>query len=124
MAAKGSSRTFDPRRSEINRRNRQHWRGMSPEGKARVRAAVLLHRPFERSTGPRTPEGKARSARNGRVGREGPSVRELRAELAGILTLMNQMAVTRRSLLGREPQGRFNPPATPSDPASAARSSP
>ena len=99
MSATPSSRTPDPRRSEINRRNRQKWRGMSPEGKARVRAAALVHRPWERSTGPRTAEGKARSARNGRLGREGLSIRELRAELAGVFTLIHQMTASRNSLM-------------------------
>jgi hypothetical protein len=98
MQASPSSRIPDPRRSEINRRNRQHWRGMTPEGKARVRAAILANRPWEQSTGPRTAEGKARTARNGRLGREGPSIRELRAELAGVFNLMTQMAATRQSL--------------------------
>lgn len=103
MPTRASSHTPDPRRSEINRRNRQKWR-MTPEGRARVRAAILLHRPWEHSTGPRTPEGKARSARNGRAGREGPSVRETQAELAGILSVMNQMAATRRLLSRMESQ--------------------
>ena len=30
-----------PSRVEIDRRNRRKWRGMSPEGMARVRAATL-----------------------------------------------------------------------------------
>ena len=98
MQAKASSRTPDPKRSEINRRNRQKRRGMSPEGKARVHAAALLHRPWERSTGPRTAEGKARSARNGSIAREGPSLRELKAELAGVFNLIHQMDATRRPL--------------------------
>lgn len=98
MPATTSSRMPDPRRSEINRRNRQKWRGMTPEGKDRVRAAILLRRPWEHSTGPRTAEGKARSSRNGSLGRAGPSVRELRAELAGIFDLIRQMDAIRRSL--------------------------
>ena len=72
---------------------------MSPEGKARVRAATLAHRPWERSTGPRTAEGKARAARNSSLGREGPSIRELRAELAEVFTLIHQMTASRNSLM-------------------------
>jgi len=97
MPANPSSRTPDPRRSEINRRNRQKWR-MTPEGRARVRAAALLHKPWERSTGPRTAEGKARSARNSRPRSDQPCIRELRAELAGVFALVSRMEATRRLL--------------------------
>jgi hypothetical protein len=71
---------------------------MTPEGRARVGAAARIHRPWERSTGPQTAEGKARSARNGALGHEGPSLRELEAEIAGVFALTSQMAATRRSL--------------------------
>lgn len=43
---------------------RQHRRGVSPEGRVRLREAAQHHRPWEHSTGPRTPEGKARSCVN------------------------------------------------------------
>jgi len=71
---------------------------MSPEGRARVRAAALLHKPWERSTGPRTAEGKARSARNSRPRSDQPCIRELRAELAGVFALVSRMEATRRLL--------------------------
>jgi hypothetical protein len=99
MAATRSSRTPDPRRSEINRRNRQSRRGFSPEGREKVCAAIRANRPWEPSTGPRTREGKARAARNGFRGFERPSVRRLRAEIAGVVALINQMVATRRSVL-------------------------
>ena len=98
MPAKASSHTPDPRRSEINRLNRQKSRGMSPEGRARVRAATLLHRPWEYSTGPRTEAGKARSALNGMRGREDASMRQLKADLDGVFNLIHVLAATRRSL--------------------------
>jgi hypothetical protein len=97
MPVKTSSPTPDPRRSEINRRNRRKWR-ITPEGRARIGAAARIHRPWEGSTGPQTAEGKARSARNGALRHEGPSLRELEAEVAGVFALMSQMAATRRSL--------------------------
>ena len=37
---------------------------LSPEGLASLRASAAKTRPWERSTGPRTPEGKARSRMN------------------------------------------------------------
>lgn len=36
----------------------------SPERKARQATAIRNWRPWERSTGPRTPEGKAKASRN------------------------------------------------------------
>ena len=38
--------------------------GWTPERKARQAALIVSWRPWERSTGPRTPEGKAAAARN------------------------------------------------------------
>jgi hypothetical protein len=72
---------------------------MTAEGRARVRAAALLHKPWESSTGPRTAEGKARSARNSRPRGDRPCISELRAELAGVFDLMSQMTATQRLLL-------------------------
>lgn len=43
---------------------RQHRRGLSEEGRERLREAAQRHRPWEHATGPNTPEGKARSSRN------------------------------------------------------------
>lgn len=84
---------------EINRPRPRKSRKITPEGRKRLRAAAMATRPWEKSTGPRTPEGKAKAARNSRGNREGKSARELRAELAGVFSLINQMAATRRSLM-------------------------
>lgn len=43
---------------------RQFRKGISPEGRERCREAALRNKPWEKSTGPRTTEGKARSSRN------------------------------------------------------------
>lgn len=51
-------------RQRAARKARAAWCGISPEGLERLRAAAHEHRPWERSTGPRTPEGKARARRN------------------------------------------------------------
>jgi hypothetical protein len=72
---------------------------MSAEGRARVRAAALLHKPWEKSTGPHTAEGKARSARNSRPQDGRVCISELQAELASVFALATQMAATRRVLL-------------------------
>jgi hypothetical protein len=80
-------------------------RGLSPEGRERVRAAALAHQPWRFSTGPRTPAGKARAAANGKARQKGDlSVRELRAELAEVNRLIGEMRAGRAGLIGREDQ--------------------
>jgi hypothetical protein len=84
------------------RRNVLRRKGLSPEGRERIRAATLAHQPWRFSTGPRTPEGKARSAANGKLCQKGPvSIRELRAELAEVRLLIGQMQAMRGNLPGR-----------------------
>ena len=63
----------NPRRVEAGRRNRKKWKGFTPEGLERLRQAALTNRPWEHSTGPRTPEGKARVAANGKARQKGPT---------------------------------------------------
>ena len=50
--------------------------GWSAERRARQAALIRTWRPWEQSTGPRTAEGKARTARNGF---KGGHLREMRA---------------------------------------------
>ena len=54
-------------------------------------------KPWEHSTGPKTPAGKAKSAANGLRKQliPGPSVRQLRGELSGIGDLLEGMAALR-----------------------------
>jgi hypothetical protein len=62
-----------------------------------LRAAALVNRPWLHSTGPKTAEGKARVAENGRGRQAGePSVRELRRELAAVGGLAAALAALRR----------------------------
>lgn len=85
-------------RKQLPTRNR-----LTPEGQRKLRATALKHRPWTRSTGPKSPEGKAKSAANGLKRQRvpgSPSVRQLRRELAGANTLMSQMAEVRRSVGG------------------------
>ena len=74
---------------------------MSPEGKAR---SAPQYRRTGHGSGPRGRERLKvrRSARNSHPGLEGPSVRELQAELAGVFTLITRMAATRNSLMRAE----------------------
>ena len=63
MQARRSSLIPNPPRSRANPPDRRKRPGISPEGRERLRVAALARRPWEHSTGPRTHEGKARSAR-------------------------------------------------------------
>ena len=70
--------------------------GWTPEQRARQAQAIRRWRPWEHSTGPRTAEGKARSARNAYTGGHWRQEREL---------------LNRQSL--REQREALNWPATP-----------
>jgi hypothetical protein len=96
MTAK-PSRSVDPRRSAVARRNRQQWQGFTAEGLERLRQHALANQPWRPATGPRTAAGKARSAQNGRATPRGErSVRALRAELADINRLVDEMGAGRK----------------------------
>jgi hypothetical protein len=52
-------------------------RGWTPERRARQSQAIQRWRPWEQSTGPRSPEGKARSSRNADRGGIRPYMRQV-----------------------------------------------
>jgi hypothetical protein len=67
-------------------------RNLTPEGRQRLREAALRNKPWQYSTGPRTPEGKARVAQNGRWRQRGKkSKREIRAELAQAMAASDRL---------------------------------
>jgi hypothetical protein len=81
--------------------NRATRKGLTPEGRERLRQAALKNRPWRFSTGPRTPEGKAQMVLNGKKRQLGPrSVREVRADLAGLRAMLKDMQTTRVALTG------------------------
>jgi hypothetical protein len=70
---------------------------LSAEGRERLRQCAHATRPWEHASGPRTAEGKARSARNGRLRRrEHVQSQEIRSLLAELGKLTGEMAATRR----------------------------
>jgi hypothetical protein len=93
-------------RQIAGRLNRLKRKGLSAEGRERLRQAALHNKPWRFSTGPRTPAGKARAAANCKARQKGPkSVREVRAELADLRSLLRQMQETRSAVDGSNHDG-------------------
>ena len=87
-----SSPAKDPKRVLVGRLNRMKRKGLTPQGREKLRQTALLHQPWRYSTGPRTPAGKARVALNGKVRQLGiRSVREIKADLADVRSLLREM---------------------------------
>ncbi len=83
----------NPRRVAAGRRNRRLRKGLSDEGRERLRQSALAHAPWRHSTGPRSAEGKAQARRNGKRRQIGDiSVRELSAELADVNDVIRTLA--------------------------------
>jgi hypothetical protein len=90
----------NPRRVAAGKRNRAKRGGLTPGGRKRLQLAALLHEPWLHSTGPRTAEGKARVALNGKKRQVGSqSVREIRAELADLQSLLGEMKERREAAM-------------------------
>jgi hypothetical protein len=89
----------NPKRVAAGRLNRARRGPLTPGGREALRRAALDNRPWEHSTGPRTPAGRAQSALNGKKRQLGPlSVREVRAELRGVRELVGLLRAARESL--------------------------
>ena len=66
--------------------------------------SARVHRPWTRSTGPRTAEGKAQSVLNGKTRQTGGrSVRELRRDLEPLRTLLRTIREQRQVLSAQKP---------------------
>ncbi|WP_146602802.1 hypothetical protein [Novipirellula aureliae] len=77
---------------------------MSEEGRERLRQAALANKPWLRATGPRTPEGKERSAANSQRQKKGAkSVRERRAAIADINALLMTLRECRIAAVEKQP---------------------
>jgi hypothetical protein len=83
----------NPRRVAAGLANQKLRKPHTRDGRQRLRAAILRNQPWLRSTGPRTPEGKARAAENGRKRQKGTlSTPQLRAILAEVRSLSRSMS--------------------------------
>ena len=90
----------NPRRVAAGRLNVLRRGPLTPAGRERLRQAALMRRMWERSTGPKTPEGKVRSAANGQRRQPGTqSLRAVRRSVAEVTGLISDMART-RALVG------------------------
>lgn len=79
----------NPKRVLAGRSNRMKRGPLSLETMHRMRDAINRKKPWQLSTGPRTPAGKAKVARNGKVRQINPrSIREIRADISGIMCLI------------------------------------
>ena len=90
----------NPRRVAAGRINQTKSKGLTPAGLERLRQAALANRPWELSTGPRTPEGKARSAANHHKRAPAKSSDATREVLSSTTDLLASLADLRRSISG------------------------
>ena len=85
------------RRVAAGKRNRALRKGLTEEGRRRLRETALRHQPWRYARGPTSPAGKARAAANGKTRQLGLySVREMRADLVNLRTLVDEMRQSRR----------------------------
>ena len=94
------TRQPNPNRVAAGRLNRQKRGPLSTAAIERLRLAALANRPWEASTGPRTAEGKARSAANHRQRVSVRSSDPTREVLSSTTDLLATLADLRRSILG------------------------
>ncbi|HVS39672.1 MAG TPA: hypothetical protein VMS17_29215 [Gemmataceae bacterium] len=88
----------NPKRVAAGRLNRLKRKGLTPEGREKLRRAALEHQPWRYARGPTTLQGKARWAQNGRTRQKEPvSLRQVRAELADLRSMVAAMQETRRA---------------------------
>src|SRR3982750_3090221 len=89
----------NPNRVRAGQLNREKRGQITPSGRQRLREAALRAQPWRSSTGPRTINGKARSAANGAFRQVGPvSMRARQQSLAGVNLLVSKMAELGRTL--------------------------
>ena len=89
-------------REQLADRGRQRKRqDLTREGLRSLREAALRNKPWLHSTGPKTPEGKARASQNGRYRQtDDMSRREREAELSEMNALVTAMTEGRRAAVG------------------------
>lgn len=88
----------NPKRVAAGRLNRAKRKGLTDEGRERLRRAAHDRKPWLLSTGPRTLAGKAMAAANGKKRQLGLlSVREMKVDLRKLRGMLKDMADARSS---------------------------
>ncbi len=107
-----SNKAPNAKRVAAGRLNRAKRKSLTPDGAERVRQAALRNRPWVHSTGPKTAEGKKRSAANGlRRAKGGQSANAARREVAALRDFLAAMIGARRAAV---PTNSPDPGSTPS----------
>ena len=76
------------------------WPGLTADGRKRQQASIRIHKPWEQATGPRTDDGKTKSAQNGCLTRRGNrGISAMRREMAAVAQLIHMMRDDRQSVL-------------------------
>lgn len=89
-------RSRNAARVKAGKLNRLKRGPLTDAGLERLRQTALTNRPWERSTGPRTPAGKSAAVHNGKTRQIGEkSVREVRGALAELTGLASDMVKVR-----------------------------
>jgi hypothetical protein len=97
MVSKPPAAAPNPKRVAAGRLNRTKRKGLTPEGRERLRRAAHANKPWLLATGPRTVEGKATAAANGKKRQLGLlSVREMKADLRKLRAMLKDMAEARK----------------------------
>jgi hypothetical protein len=95
--------TKNPRRVAAGRLNQKKSKGLTPAGLEKRRQVTLAVKPWLRSTGPKTPEGKAKAAKNGMRRQKGArSIREIRRDRAELRGLLVEMVAARFAAVMRQ----------------------
>ena len=85
-------RPKNPKRIAAGKLNGPKRKPLSPDAIERLRQAALKTRPWEKASGPKTPAGKARSAKNGHARKRlVRSYRELRQALRSLVDPFAEM---------------------------------
>lgn len=93
-------KTISARKLAANRANLAKAGPLTDAGRERIRQAVLRSTPWQQSTGPRTPEGKAKCRLNAlKHGRETAAARAWRKEAVRFIAQSQQL---REVLLGQK----------------------
>lgn len=88
----------NPKRVAAGRLNRAKRKGLTHDGRDRLRRAAFANKPWLHATGPRTLKGKATAAVNGKKRQLGLlSTRELKADLRQLRAMLKEMTEVRRS---------------------------